>query len=184
MKYNLVPNHDPILSTPTEYFDFDNPPVDPVELFENMKVTMLYEKGVGLAAPQVGLPYSMFVFGYMDDDKSITAVFNPKIVDISNDDVLAEEGCLSYPGIFLQVKRPSSCRVRFADQNGDIQTKLLSGYEARAFLHEYDHILGKTFISKVSSVKLDRARKEKKKLDKIRKKNRSVVKKSLTKGKN
>ena len=170
MIYKLVPDDDPILSKETEYFDFDNPPMDATELFENLKETMIEHKGLGLAAPQVGLPYNAFVMGNPSDPDSIFSVFNPKIVNVDGTSDM-DEGCLSFSGLFIKIKRPAAIRVRFSGHDGYVDTTDFSGYTARVFQHEYDHLQGITFINRASKLRVERAKKQKLKLDKIRKKN-------------
>ena len=113
----LVEKYDPILSTPTEKFDFDNPQMDPIELFENLRDAMVANRGMGLAAPQVGIPLSVFVIGHPDDPDNIIPVFNPKIVS-HDGEVSEEEGCLSFPGLFVKVTRPAIVRARYTTQHG------------------------------------------------------------------
>ena len=78
----VEPNH-PLLKTKLEPFDFDNPPIDPEMLFANMSQMMLEQKGVGLSANQVGLPYRMFVMG---SEENLIPVFNPRIVDYDGEE--------------------------------------------------------------------------------------------------
>lgn len=167
----LVPEDDPILKQPCQPFDFSNPPMDPKELFEELKLAMIANMGVGLSANQVGLPYKVFVFGDPTDPDKIQAVFNPKVVETSNDDALIEEGCLSYPGLFIKVKRPSTVRARYADVNGEVNTFVYDGIPARIFLHEYDHMEGITFKEVATPLRLAMGMKQKRKLDLIRKQN-------------
>ena len=75
---------DTYLKEKTIPFDFDNPPMDPKELYDRMAATMIAKKGLGLSCNQVGLQYSMFVFGNYDEPESIVGAFNPKIVDFSS----------------------------------------------------------------------------------------------------
>ena len=166
----LVKENNSILKQKAERFDFDNPPMDPTELFQTLKQIMIEKKGIGLAAPQVGLPYQVFVLGNPLDPDSIFSVFNPKVVD-EQGQVLMEEGCLTYPGLFIKIKRPEKIRVRFSGHDGNVGTMPMEGYTARAFLHEYDHLQGVTFDKRCSKLQLDRAKKQKQKLDRIRKKN-------------
>lgn len=170
MIYTLVKESDPVLHTQTEQFDFDNPQVDPVELFENLKETMIANRGVGLAAPQVGIPLSVFVIGHPDDPNNVFPVFNPKIVDFDGS-IKEEEGCLSYPGLFIKMERPAIIRARYTTHLGVTDTIKFGGFTARAFQHEFDHLLGRVFTTQASSIQLNRAKKQKKKLDKLRNKN-------------
>lgn len=168
--YALVKDSDPILHQPAEYFDFDNPPMDPTELFQDLKRIMQQNHGVGLSAPQVGIPYQVFVMGNPYEGDSIFSVFNPKIVH-AEQDVIMEEGCLTYPGLFIKIKRPHEIRARFSGHDGIVDTMPMTGYTARAFLHEYDHLQGITMKDRASKLQLDRAKKQKIKLDRMRKRN-------------
>jgi len=168
--YELVKDNNPILNQPAQKFDFDNPPMDPTELFQDMKRIMQQNHGIGLSAPQIGLPYQVFVLGNPYEGDSIFSVFNPKIVDVGNE-IVMEEGCLTYPGLFIKIKRPSAIRARFSGHDGNVGTMKFEGYTARAFLHEYDHLQGVTFVKKASDLQLQRAKKQKTKLDRMRKRN-------------
>jgi len=170
MIYKILPDNDPMLSTSAEKFDFDNPPMDPTELFQNLKETMIAHRGLGLSAPQVGIPYQVFIIGNPNDPDSIFSVFNPKIVYEGNP-VVMEEGCLTYPGMFIKIKRSHDIRARFSGHDGRVDTMPMVGYTARAFLHEYDHLQGITFVKRASALQLQRAKKQKQKLDRMRKRN-------------
>ena len=142
-----------------EDFDFKNPQIDPVELSQSLVSLMRKEMGYGLAANQVGLPLKMFVL----DGEPAYAVFNPRITYFGEEEILLEEGCLSYPGLALKIKRPRFIRVRFRDPYGDYVTKQFDGITARVFQHEFDHINGVDFTQKVSKLKRDMAIKKWKK---------------------
>ena len=171
MILNLIAPHDPRLRQPTQRFDFDNPPMDPVELCDNLIETMIAKRGVGLSANQVGIPYSVFVIGHPDVPEDIITVFNPTIVNEDNHIVLAEEGCLTFEGLFVKIKRPESIRARFTNDRGETDTVRLSGFTARAFQHEYDHLQGTVFTDIASRYHLDQGRRQQKQLMKLRKRN-------------
>ena len=156
---------DKILREPTQRFDFSNPPMDPTVLFEYLRDTMIAHNGLGLAANQVGIPYNVFVIGNPHIPESIFSVFNPTIVDYSQSIQLAEEGCLSFPNLFLKVKRPTIIKARFSGHDGKIETIKFDGFTARAFQHEYDHLQGGLFMDRASKFHLDQAKRNKKKLD-------------------
>ena len=136
-----------------EDFDFKNPQIDPVDLSQSLVSLMRKEMGYGLAANQVGLPLKMFVL----DGEPAYAVFNPRITYFGEEEILLEEGCLSYPGLSLKIKRPRFIRARFQDPYGDYVTKQFDGITARVFQHEFDHINGVDFTQKVSKLKRDMA---------------------------
>ena len=171
MILKLIPSNDPILKTPTQKWDFDNPPFDLEEFVEKLCETMVAERGVGLSANQVGVSYSIFVVGHPDTPDDIICVVNPKIVDYSDSIVLGEEGCLTWEGLYGKVKRSDKVRVRFANPKGVVQTAEITGFTARAFQHEYDHLQGITFIDRMSRFHLDQAKRQQKKLIKLRKRN-------------
>ena len=155
MVLDLVPPSDPILHTPTTKFDFDNPQIDVQQFVTDMSDSLIAYKGLGLSANQVGIPYSMFVFGIPDKNGNpkIAAIFNPKIVDQSGD-VLSKEGCLSYPGLFIVVPRYEKVRVRFQRADGEFDTVVFDALTSKIFQHEIDHLNGITFGQKISREKL------------------------------
>jgi peptide deformylase len=169
--YDLVDKEEPVLKSVSKLFDFQNPPIDPEEFATNLKESMIHHNGIGLSACQVGFPWRVFVAGDPKDPDNIVTMFNPRIVDASEQLVLMEEGCLSYPGLFIKVKRPENIRIRYAKTDGDIVTQSYEGIPARVILHEYDHMDGITFHNRASKFHLDQAKRQKKKLDKIRKRN-------------
>lgn len=147
---------DPILTTPTTPFDFENPQVDPSELSQVLMHVMNHFNGVGLSANQIGKNLAVFCLRGSPEN---LVCFNPKIVYYSDEQVVMEEGCLSVPGVILKVKRPKSIRVRFQTPSGSVQTNTFEGLTARVFQHEYDHLNGIVFINKVNRYHRDRAMK-------------------------
>lgn len=115
-------------------------------LTEEMFETMIAANGVGLAAPQVGIGKRFFVI-IADDD--VRRVFvNPQIISTSNDLVDYEEGCLSLPKIYENIKRPSQVTVQALNENGKPFTIEADGLLARIIQHENDHLNGIVFIDK------------------------------------
>ena len=177
MIMNLVKSNDPILKQKCEIFDFENPPLDPLKLALDLRESMVYHNGIGLSACQVGIPYRVFVAGDPGDIDNIKVFFNPRVVDASDQKVLIEEGCLSFPGLFMKVKRPATVRLRFADPRGTIATETYEGIPARAILHEYDHMDGILFHNRANPYHRDQAKKQKKKLDRLRESNKKKLSK-------
>ena len=99
-------------------------------------------------------------------EREIIACFNPQILTISKKKVLMDEGCLSYPGLWLKVSRPDGVEVSYEDENGELHKKAMFGLECRVFQHEYDHMEGTDFTQKVSNLKLNMALKR---LEKVKK---------------
>lgn len=156
MIYDLVDCNDPILKTKMEKFDFSNPPIDPLELMENLAETMLHHKGIGLSANQCGLPYRAFIM----HGAELIPVFNPMIVHQDDDDIYLEEGCLSFPNLFVKIKRPRTIKVRYTEPNGQTNTRVFDGITARVFQHELDHLDGIRYTTRANKIHLEKARKE------------------------
>ena len=142
---------------------------DRKELSEEMFKSMARYGGIGLSANQVGLPFNMFVLGNhisLENGLKMTC-FNPMIVSTSKETVMMKEGCLTYPFLFLSIKRPRKCVVKYTDENGDLKEGNLDGMISRIFQHEYEHMLGRNFTEHASKMKLDMAEKKAKKQFKI-----------------
>ena len=155
---NLVASTDPILKTAALPFEFgDQMPVNPIELYNDMAKFMLEKSGLGLSANQVGLPYRFFVMRA----EEVIGCFNPKIVDFGEQTVYMDEGCLSFPGLFIKVKRPANIKVRYTEPNGNTVTRKFSGMSARIFQHELDHLDGVTYKQRASKIHLERAERAK-----------------------
>lgn len=148
--------NDEFLYQETEQFDFENPPVDPEELFVAMRDFAVASRGIGLAANQVGLPYSVFVVGMPDDPSSYFAAFNPRIVHYSEEKTAFDEGCLSFKNLFMKIVRPVEIRARFATWDGSYDTIKMTGLTSRIFQHEYDHLKGIVFHKRASLLERER----------------------------
>ena len=135
---------------------------DRKELSEAMFDTMKKYGGIGLSANQVGLPFNMFVIGdHPEVEKNLKMTcFNPIIISSSVEEEVMKEGCLTFPFVFLNITRPRKVVVKYEDENGDLKEGSLDGMISRVFQHEYDHMLGKTFVDGVSKMKLDMAYKK------------------------
>lgn len=152
--YDLVDYTDPVLKQVTPILDVNNPPFNLAYVSNSLIFTMIEHNGVGLAAPQVGLPYRMFAMA--EGEKAICCI-NPEVLNVEGEDLFGE-GCLSFPGLFLKINRPAKIKARFTDIDGNVVTKEYTGLTARTFLHESDHLDGIVYTSKVSKLKLDMAR--------------------------
>jgi len=145
---------------------------DRKELSEAMFDTMKKYGGIGLSANQVGLPFNMFVLGdHPEVEKNLKMTcFNPIIISSSVEEEVMKEGCLTFPFVFLNITRPRKVVVKYEDENGDLKEGSLDGMISRVFQHEYDHMLGKTFVDGVSKMKLDMAyKKAEKQMNRYRK---------------
>jgi len=152
--YKLISPTNQILHTRVEDFDFINPPMDPVELANRLIQTMNDNSGLGLSANQCGLPYRVFVMR----SEPATVCFNPKILAVSDEIVTLQEGCLSYPFMFVKIKRPVWIRVRYTDAFGVVQTERFIGMTARVFQHEFDHLEGINYLNRANPVHIERAK--------------------------
>jgi peptide deformylase len=109
---------------------------------------MFHYNGVGLSANQIGIKERAFVMiSNMELQETITC-FNPKIIKQSKKLVKLEEGCLSFPDVFLDVDRPESIVVKYEDEGKEVHKVKLEGFIARIFLHEYDHMEGIDFTQR------------------------------------
>jgi peptide deformylase len=162
MSFELGPHE--TLIQPSKDWDFTCDG-DAEKLEQEMIDFMLANHGIGLAANQIGLDKRVFVMGShnIEGFPLPFAVFNPVITETSEEQVLDQEGCLSYPGLFLQVKRPAWIIAQYQDSKGNIREIKAEGYLAKCFQHEYDHLNGICFVDKVSQMKLQLAMKKLKK---------------------
>ena len=129
------------------------------ELSEAMFKCMEQFGGIGLSANQVGLPFNMFVAGghpSIENGMKIT-MFNPMVVSSGEEEVMMKEGCLTYPFIFLDIKRPRKVVMKYTDVDNNLQEAQLDGMMSRICQHEYDHMLGRNFTERVSKFKIKRA---------------------------
>jgi peptide deformylase len=149
--FQLVHEEHPILQQALLEFDFDNPPVNPVEFASSLVETCKLHRGLGLSANQCGFPHRVFVMGWEDN---YVAFFNPEIINISKDQVHMIEGCLSFPFLALRITRPAEIGVRYQDFNGEWKGTTLTGLSARCFQHELDHMNGVVYTDRVKPMAL------------------------------
>ncbi|MDN3707626.1 peptide deformylase [Myroides ceti] len=161
----IVGYGDPVLRKKGEEVSKDYP--DLQKLIENMNETMENSYGVGLAAPQIGLPIRLFVVdcSAFSDDEDLTkeeqdylrdfqkVFINAKIIKEEGEEWAFNEGCLSIPGVREDVYRKPVITIEYHDENFNKHTDVFDGYAARVIQHEYDHIEGILFTDKISSLK-------------------------------
>ena len=135
-------------------FNFED--VDASMLTNIMLDRMTEMGGVALSAPQVGLNICMFVMGI---DQARIEVFNPTIVSYSKDESLMNEGSLTFPGMLVVVKRPTTVTVEYYNKKGELQQNEFQGLTARIFQHAFDHLQGTSIKEKVSKLKWELATK-------------------------
>ena len=183
----LVSESDPILKTEPSLWDFENPlgiirrldiendtwyksgevVSDQLDIQDKLKAPVLYDmliqhmvyhEGIGLSANQIGIPFK--VFSMMVNDKDVICCFNPKIIEESDEQVIFSEGCLSFPQLFLKIKRPERVMVKYQNADGDEISAHFDGLAARVFQHEMDHMNGTTYLNRVGKVFLQSARRK------------------------
>ncbi|HJL72683.1 MAG TPA: peptide deformylase [Nitrospinaceae bacterium] len=140
-----------------------------ITITEDMIETMYDASGLGLAANQIGLSSNLFVIdvGIAQEKRDPAVIINP-VITASEDEVMGEEGCLSIPDIFAEIKRAQHVEVKGYDLNGNEVRYEAEGILARAFQHEMDHLQGGLFWDNLSKVKRDiLKRKFKKKLKEL-----------------
>jgi len=158
MEFKLGP-HESLVEKSTPWnFSTDG---DAEQLEKDMIDFMISAKGIGLAANQIGMTKKVFIIGSnnIPGFPMPFAVFNPKIINVSEDVALDQEGCLSYPDLWLAIKRPTKIQVEYQNSKGDIIEAEMDGLVSRCFQHEFDHLNGICFVDKVSQMKLNLAMK-------------------------
>lgn len=150
----IVVYGDPVLTEQAaDVTEFDE---DLTRLAAEMHQTMIDAKGVGLAAPQVGVSKQIAIIDLSvgEDPDQLVVLINPKVLEIGGAQK-GEEGCLSFPGIFTVVERPEYCKIESRTLAGDTVIHEAEGFKARAFLHEIDHLNGVLMTDRVSAMKRD-----------------------------
>ena len=153
--YELVEEATKVLREPTSEFDFENPPECPKEVEKNLSEAMERFGGIGLSANQLGLDYRVFVM--RTADSGIKAFFNPEVTKLSKETEMMKEGCLSFPDIYLMIKRPKAIEFEYTDSDGERHTLQLEGIGSRCVQHELDHLNGIIFLQRASRFKIERA---------------------------
>ena len=158
--HQLIKSDNLLLTIPLSNVSED---ADRKQIKEDLIETMDHFKGIGLSGNQVGIMERVFVMYSNFTKREKIVCFNPKITFESETQELMDEGCLSYPGMWLKVKRSSWIEVEYEDENGEVIKDTFTDLTARVFQHEYDHMEGLDFTKKVSRLRLDRANKRIKK---------------------
>ena len=127
-----------------------------IKIANQMMDTMIKAPGVGLAANQVGILKQIITINFEDkesDKRANYILFNPSIIEYSEEKVIMEEGCLSLPEQYADIERPKQIVLEYLDENEKKIKKEIDGYEARILQHEIDHLSGKLFVDYLSSLK-------------------------------
>ena len=145
MLKKLIPSNDKLLHEKIVKCSYN---LDRGKLSYTLTENMFHHNGVGLSANQIGIKERAFVMiSDMESQDTITC-FNPKIVKESKEMVTMEEGCLSYPELFLDIARPETIVVKYEDEGKELHKIKLTGFIARIFQHEYDHMEGIDFTQR------------------------------------
>lgn len=152
----LVSYKNPVLKTPCRPWDFNSRAGDPfpATFAKDLIAMMVHNKGIGLAANQVGSTMRAFA---MQGPKGNICCFNPRIIDSSMDTEDFVEGCLSYPSLYVKINRPKAINVEYQTFEGETVTTEFTGLPARIFQHEQDHLLGLTMKVRCSPLVLKMA---------------------------
>jgi peptide deformylase len=149
--------HETLLQTSTPWTADDRiEEYDDLERFEtDMIKLMLDEKGMGLAANQIGITKRFFAIGHesFDTFQKHAIIWNPQVIDASEEKVIDVEGCLSFRDIFVKVERPKTVEVQYETTQGKTRFAKLDGMESKCFQHELDHLEGITFNKRVSKLR-------------------------------
>ena len=150
----LIKETDPFLREKPEIFNFENPQVDPKKLATQLVENMAHHEGLGLSANQIGIPVMVFAMSFNEHD---LIVFNPEILEWSEETTYMKEGCLSFPGLWIAMERAKLVAVKFQVFDGEEQAGSMTELSARIFQHESEHMDGDLFIDNVNKFKLKSA---------------------------
>ena len=155
--------HETLLQKSTEWRKTDRiEGYDDIEEFERDVIKlMLDENGMGLAANQIGSTKRFFAIGHesFDTFQKNAIIWNPQVINASEEKVIDVEGCLSFKDIFVKVERPKIVEVQYETTQGKTRFAKLDGMESKCFQHELDHLEGITFNQRVSKLRWQMAKK-------------------------
>ena len=167
---NCLKEHNPVINKKLKKVSVEEGLQIATELFEILNKR---KDGIGLAANQVGILKQIITINFEDkenDRKANYILFNPSIIEYSQEKITMEEGCLSLPEQYADVERPKQIIIEYIDENEKLIKKEIDGYEARILQHEIDHLSGKLFVDYLSSLKRNILIKKVKKVQKLQNK--------------
>ena len=141
----LIPPEDQLLHQKIKKCSYN---LDRIKLSYTLTENMFHYNGVGLSANQIGIKERAFIMMTDIELQETITCFNPKILKESKDTVKLEEGCLSYPDLYLEISRSKNIIVKYEDERKNVYKKRLEGFVARVFQHEYDHMEGIDFTQR------------------------------------
>ena len=142
---DLIKSEDPLLHKRIDSCSYN---LDRKFLSRTLIESMIHHNGVGLSANQIGISERAFAMVRDIEYNEIIVCFNPRIIKSYTEEVEMEEGCLSYPDLFLKIKRPDKIVVKYEDENKKTHKMKLEGLASRVFQHEYDHMEGIDFTQR------------------------------------
>ena len=142
----LLPNWDILLHAQVKKCSYN---LDRHFLKKTLIDNMHHHNGVGLSANQIGINERAFVMIRDLENSEVIVCFNPRIIKSYSEEVEMQEGCLSYPDLFLKISRPNSIVVKYEDEDKKTHKLKLVGLAARVFQHEFDHMEGIDFTQRV-----------------------------------
>ena len=143
--YELIEEASKVLRTPPQKFDFETR-TDAEEIEKALSDAMANFGGIGLSANQVGLDARVFVM--KSQDQGVVAFFNPEITKLSHETDLMKEGCLSFPDMYLMIKRAKMIELKYQNALGEDKVVTLEGLASRCVQHEVDHLNGIIFLQR------------------------------------
>jgi len=158
---NIFGENHPMLSVPIPEYRESIPNPSMKNLVAKLKMTMKLYNGIGLSANQCGIFQRVFVIG---TEHFQIACINPKVVAKSEELSRENEGCLSFPGMFMKIERPTWVDAEFYDETGAFKQIRLEGLTAKCFLHELDHMNGVKFVEHAGPLAVQMARQRQGKL--------------------
>ena len=159
MEIKLVAEDSEVLREVADYWDWETDG-DPSELVKAMSKLMVLHGGIGLAAPQCGIAKRIFVMGNSDH---LVACINPEIIS-GSERVREQEGCLSFPDLWMYVERYKDISVEYYNVAGERVQQEFIGLMARVYQHELDHLNSICFDDRVGKLVLERAKEKRKKI--------------------
>ena len=171
MILDLVDGVHPLIETKLDEFDFDSNKttyfddekvlhtLNAHELEQTLLENMVHHEGLGISSNQIGI--NCRAFAMLHEGEPLIMI-NPKVIQATEEEVLMKEGCLTWFGLFPNVKRPSGVSINWKDRDGEDYNGNFIGLSARIILHEYDHLNGYTFFDRTSTYHMQQARKKRK----------------------
>jgi peptide deformylase len=161
MILEIIPDTDSRLHTRVPDYDFTSQsPEDRAEVYKDLFHTFTVMGAYGLAANQCGLLHRVFV---LRDGEEFLVCFNPSFEIVGEETAIDTEGCLSFPDLWLDIRRPLKIEAKWQSFTGEHHTRVFEEHQARGFIHETEHLNGVVFTSHVSKLKLDMAKKKRNK---------------------